>query len=793
MHPALPGVLCLVALTTLSRSAHAEPPAAAVGTRAVHEGARLLATAGLRGRFGDPVCREGETVKPHPRAAFTGALARAAAEPGALLIDTGGLLNPHAVARFAAASQPQTLAVLARDLGYDALTFGEEDLAAPRTRVLAVAEALEREGISYVLSNLSCRADGERLCERVRDAEDAPLILEAGSERLAFLAMLGPSALGRVAPSRAVGLSLAPLEQSLARQVVAARGAGATLVVATLDLAPGAALDLSRSLAPEARPDLLLLAGAGDTLLFGRPPSLVPALAAPPPSEGALVVRLGRSDAAPSGLDLLAAPLSVDPEATPAPAVRAFSDAIGAAYCAALGAPLAGGRLEAGRGPLDASGLTALTAAIMREAAGADVAILNREAVAADFTPSDPASLRQTDLYEALEYDEPLAVAEVPAAWLQKLLPAAARHALVTPGLHHAAADPDRPTLAELRVRGRPGLEGVTYRVVTLRFLAAGGDEALPPLPEGVRWRPWQPDAVVGTEDARQHGVRDLVVAALSRADPRDPRGVREDPADAPEWRLSGQLDGNLAGASVSNPAAYDAAQLTTRSAVALGAELRLEASATAPDWSWENAFFGNFRTQWTPADHSSEARFAEANDQLQLRSMASFRGLRGPTGGVWIPDPYLEVFTESELTRPDDRGWHWLLVRPTLGARFPLSPVLELKLQAGFQSTPLAPSDPLEPGAGAFLALKSIDLFPEATRALRLDGQVDFFWFDLFGDARWQLRGQLNLALDLGGPFALTFGTTWYAQADAHEDPGLALTATAGLRLKAMTRLLAR
>lgn len=793
MRPALLVGLCLVALTTLSRAANAELPATAVGTRAVHEGARLLATAGLRGRFGDPVCRGGETVKPHPRAAFTGALARAAAEPGALLVDTGGLLNPHAVARFGAASKPELLAFLARDLGYRALAFGEDDLGAPRTRVLAVAEALEREGIPYVLSNLSCSTDGIRLCERVRDASDPQLILEAGPERIAFLAMLAPSALSRVAPSRAAGLSLARPAEALHLQVRTAREAGATLVVATLDLAPEDALDLARTLPSDGRPDLLLLAGAGETLLFGRPPSLVPALAAPPLSDGALMVRLGRSDATPTGLDLLAAPLPVDAVATPAPAVRAFSDAIGDAYCAALGAPLAGGRLEAGRGPLDASGLTALTAALMREAAGADVAILNRAAVATDFAPSDPSTLRQTDLYEALAYDEPLAVAEVPAAWLQKLVPAAARHALVTPGLHHAAADPDRPTVAELRVRGRPGLEGVSYRVITLRFLAAGGDDALPPLPEGVRWRPWQPADVEGTEEARQHGVRDLVVAALTEADPRDPRAAREDPAATPEWRLSGQLDGNLAGASVSNPAGYDAAQLTTRSAVALGAELRLEASATAPDWSWENAFFGNFRTQWTPADDSAAARFVEANDQLQLRSMGSFRGLRGRSGGVWIPDPYLEVFAESELTRPDDRAWHWLLVRPTLGARFPLSPLLELKLQAGFQSTPLAPTDPLEPGAGAFLALKSIDLFPEATRALRLDGQVDFFWFDLFGDPRWQLRGQLNLALDLGGPFALTFGTTWYAQANPREDPGLALTATAGLRLKAMTRLLAR
>ena len=75
----------------------------------------------------------------------------------------------------------------------------------------------------------------------------------------------------------------------------------------------------------------------------------------------------------------------------------------------------------------------------------------------------------------------------------------------------------------------------------------------------------------------------------------------------------------------------------------------------------------------------------------------------------------------------------------------------------------------------------------------LRLDGQLDFFWLDFLDQDRWQTRGQLNVALDLGGPFALTFGTVFYAQDDAARAMGLALTATAGLRVGAVTRAIPR
>ena len=764
---------------------------------------RVVASAGLRGRLGDPLCRDGRAVEPHPAAAFLATVAEVGASPEAVVLDTGGLLNPHGVSRFVARDQPGVLAEVAPALGYDALALGEDDLGAPRGRVIALARLLAASGTPYAIHNLACSGSAGDLCDVVLDAADPARRVQVGGEDVAILALLDPKALQHVAPDRADGLTLTPIPTALPPLVRAARAAGASVVVAVLDLSAEAALALSRVLPADARPDLVLLPDAGADLLFARPATVRPALAAPAPGS-ALVVRVSRtaplaSDVAPprldgqadalrGGLDLVATPLAAPPNAVAAP-VAAFARAVGEAYCRAFDTPVAGGRLDPAR-PMDTPAMAELTARLVREFTGADVAILNPSAVASGFAPGDPRELTASDLYVALEYDEPLMVADVPVDWLLKVRQRSLVRGLLTPGLADKAPDAARMTHDQLRVRGRKPVGDATYRVATIRFLAAGGDDALPALPEGVAWRTLSAGGAGG--EMRYQSLRDAALAVLGRPSERDPRDVREDPDASPEWVLSAQLDGDFAGASVSNPDGQEAALLSTRTAATIGGDITLAASATSPRFSWESTFFGVFRTQWTSASTDSGG-FVEANDQLQLRTMASWRGLREDPADVWIPDPYLEVFVESELTEPDTRDWHWLLVRPTLGARFPLTDKLDLKVQGGLQASPLNPDGVVEPGLGMLVSLRPVLLAGTLKRGLRLDGQLDFFWLDFLDQDRWQTRGQLNVALDLGGPFALTFGTVFYAQDDAARAMGLALTATAGLRVGAVTRAIPR
>jgi len=167
---------------------------------------------------------------------------------------------------------------------------------------------------------------------------------------------------------------------------------------------------------------------------------------------------------------------------------------------------------------------------------------------------------------------------------------------------------------------------------------------------------------------------------------------------------------------------------------------------------------------------------------------MASYRGLRTTPGDVWVPDAYIEAFVESEFTRPDARDWHWLLIRPTLGARFPLTTEFEVKLQFGIQGQALHPGADAEVGAGVSVLLRPWSLLEAGGRSLTLEGNADFFCVDLLDQNRWQLRSQLDLALDLVGPVALTFGATLYAQQDGEQAMALAFSATAGFRLGAVT-----
>ena len=173
-------------------------PASAQLREDVRQAARVLATAGIAGRFAEPRCHEeGATAVPHAVASFTGELMHPGAD--ALIVDTGGLLAPHGVTRFANQAQPEQVASMVGELGYHALALGESDLSAPRARTLTVAQALRTRGLAYIATNLRCEP-GHPLCAVITDESDVPLPFDVGIERASVLAMLAPASLERVAP-----------------------------------------------------------------------------------------------------------------------------------------------------------------------------------------------------------------------------------------------------------------------------------------------------------------------------------------------------------------------------------------------------------------------------------------------------------------------------------------------------------------------------------------------------------------------------------------------------------------
>lgn len=746
---------------------------------------RIVSTAGVGGRFGRPLCEDGVTIAPVDEMAYLDTLAAEAHEVDApLLIDAGGLVVPHGVARFATEYDTEALAELVQALGYRAIAFGHRELATSRKTLVPLLRAIQARGVPVLASNLRCEGAAGMLCDVVHDATDELMLFERpGRAPIALAAFIDPTALEHVAPDRREGLSVAAIADALPAAVDRARALGATAFVAIVDLDVHHALELTHELPEDRRPEMLVLGRTGDEVLFARPPTVHPAIVVAP--RNGAVEAIIRPSVGPLPRQVVARPMTVRERLDTHP-VEDFLERIGPRYCHAWGHALSGGTLTT---PLDHDGFAELVANLMRLVAGADVAILNRAAVSRSFEGVEDRALTESDVHLALPFDEPLVYADVDRDWLEHLMDRAGPSDLVTPGLafDDDSDDSDDEEEGDIRVRGRSPVTRATYRIVTLRFLALGGDGSLPDLPP----QAYHP-LTLGDDEDDVETLRQMVrrlLASRSSVDPRD--RVRSIDGRA-EWILRGAVDGTFSGSSVTNPANFDAALLSRSSTLTLGIDVELHADADAPDFTWENGGTLSYRTQWTQSTAPGvSGAFTEAVDQLQLRSLFGYRGLRGRNSAFYVPDPYVEVFTETELTRPDSRNWHWLLFRPTVGARFPLADVLSVKLQAGLQSQLLSPTPTPQFGVGGVLTLTEWYLLRDGSRGVRLAGTADYFIADLGNTNAWQLRTTFDAAIDLIGPLALTLGVQVYAQEERDRAFGAAVDATAGIRLASLGRVI--
>ena len=438
-----------------------------------------------------------------------------------------------------------------------------------------------------------------------------------------------------------------------------------------------------------------------------------------------------------------------------------------------------------------------LVAEVIREAAGADVAILNRQALDGRWSPSQEGSLTASDVNIALEYDDPLQVAEVDERWLRSLARnAQERGRIVTPGLTWTGTGAG----IAVKVGGHPVEARARYRVVTIRFLAAGGDEDLvPPLGRLGSW-----------ETLGEASLRSTTLAFLETPRERDPRQGLPDAEGTLEWQFRADADLTFTGSSIGNPRrrctdemrrkdparcdadgflltdgmrvnAYDATQLSLADVITFGFNVNLAANAAAPDWTWQNTASFLYRTAWTERAGS----FVEAVDQIRARSTLSWRGLRQGGAAEWyLPDPTADLFIETEFTEPDGRGYHWFLTRPTLGFRFQLVDKLQLQINGGMQVQALQPGAQVEGGLGATMTLAPWDMIALDQQFARLAFTADYFLTFNDAQAHGVLRGTLDTSFDLAGPLALTLQANVYLEHQSAQEVGAAVSVTAGIRL---------
>jgi 2',3'-cyclic-nucleotide 2'-phosphodiesterase (5'-nucleotidase family) len=720
---------------------------------------RIVASAGVRGHLADARCDEDTSLSPAPFAQLAGEIAAALERvPLGFAFDAGGLLSPHGVARHGLAEAPARLAELVASLGYRALALGEDDLEAPLDDLAALARELRERGIPIVATNLVCADAARALCEGLVTAEDGVSLFHLGKLKLAFLAFTSPRALDHLAPEHAESLTLLPVEASLPRATKRARELGADVVIATIDDGVGAAafgraLSIAAKLAPDERPDFIMSARGGSEVMFARPMTQEPpVIAAPIGGLAQIDLRhVGQRDA----LDFRARMLA--PGEEPSPAVLAYLREIGPRFCASWGSALPSGALAR---PLDRDALLALVAGVARSATRADLIILPRDVVAQDFEPMRAGELTRADVEIGLLVDDPLVVADVDGKWLKALIKSAdVEKTLLFPGL-------------ELKEKGKPGErvtlfdavvddEGV-YRIVTTRPLERQGA----PLPPNAKFRP------------AGHAVRTSVLVFLGEERAGDPREAVVDPASTLEWYGRFTADANFGGTVVRNPGGYEESQLDRRDTIAFGVTSQADFGGASRAFGWENRFDLRYRVIKDEVQGT-----VEGDDFLSLISRAKWLGMRAERPKVYVPEPFTELYVESEFTQGPTRDFHHLFVRPTVGSVFRLIDPVLFSVRVGFQFEALDPNRVVEPGLGFRLEAANLEILKEGETKLVLRGFVDYFWSSFGRRDTHTLRSTVDVAFTLGKRFGAGVLLVVFGLRDEGRAFSVATNATAFLR----------
>jgi hypothetical protein len=681
--------------------------------------------------------------------------------PQALVLDTGDLLGASAVSRRAVQGDAPALARALRSTGLRALALGYRDLALPRETLTAAARALGAAGLPFVLSNLRCAPAAAALCAGVVDADDPPLLLETPAGPVAFVALLAPSALVRVARDRAADLQLLDPAATLRKVAPRARAAGAVMVVASYDAADRSSLDTALGLVTAlasggtaATHDLFLVNRLREGVRAVLTSQGIP-LVATEPRHAVVISPVGESRVRPA-------------QATEPPAeVVRYTATLSHKLCEALHRPLPGGQLEAS---LNRDQFAALLLDVMREAARADVAILNHNAVRAPgglFPLQD--HIDELAVTAALPFDDHLRVGRLPGALLGTLARSSHAARLYLRGI--------TVTDGRVLINGRPLDEQASYRVVTTGFLAQGGDGALGAAPPVLA-------VLASLVPLDGRGPRELLLDWLSQPHTGDITKLPLDPGRHPLWTLRWSLDAAYSSTSLSNPGAYTDAQLSRAASTALRGDLELRADADHPGFRFDNSLrlrYGVTRTRTItpPADSG----FTESADLIVQRSTLTQR-VRPRLPRPYDPQLYFEGYTESEFTRPMERSFHHLEVRASAGLRFTLFGRFQLQGGGGLDWELLSPGSLPMPVVVAGWSLPPTRLFSIRGRPAEAQTTLDVAWRDPGRTSDLLVRFNAKLSLPLWGALALVLGYDLFVREVSGMPRGVAGDATIGLRV---------
>ncbi len=763
----------------------------------------------LDGRFARPDCQTGRLGEPPTYARLVGVLGQVRADAAAagsvapVVLLGGNLAAPDLFGRSLLGHDEdgaRKVSKLLARAAYDAVALGHHDLALEPARLFALVDALAAGNLPVVATNLGCEGARASLCERAR----RHALVRRGGETIGILASISPSVMSGLGSESRSGLRLEDPLTSVRSAARSLRDRGATRV---LLLAQGprdgrglpelmalqrglGALEPGEGGARGPAVDVIFAGGLADddgnrALELLRRQGAPPAVGSPSGPAALARVRLTHDSRAGASGDVQAELLLVPAAAAeaeravePDPAVEALLTPELAAYCRENEQQLSP---PPTRGALSVDELLTYALEVLRRRAGAEVALVNRALFKPAAFPIE-GPITRGQLHAALPYRTVMGVARVTGATLASVLgPALGNPKAATVGLARRGSD--------LTVNGRPLNKARAYRVATISFVAAGGDDLIDA--DALPWRPL-PDA----PDLRD-AIAEFLRSETGRHDGDPSVDPRTDFGAPPSERLLlvGLADGGLdvADTRIDNGPGYGDPQLARGRQRVWKAEWTGILQTRHPRHESDSRL--NLVYGWTRSQPAGQpAASTETADLITFTSVYNYRGLRKEPAVPrrHVPDPYVRAGIEAELTRPprsetQTRGYHHLELTGTAGVLFTLTPALKVRAGAGARKellTSSAPAGHFRPVLEAGGTLSPLALATIGPLPVRAEGLVDYVHVDPAGGREHQLRASGKLSVPLLPLLFVTVGLDVFAVQRGEQGWAASYDTTLGLRV---------
>lgn len=744
----------------------------------------LIFASDLAGDFHGQDCAQKTPRKGAGLASLASAISSAKKDsPAQLVIGGGGLLGPASGARFLlhSVAGSRIAAELVKGAGIDVVSPGVQDFEVGRETLLTYFESLRASGVLPVLSNLRCAKENPALCKRL----DAEQIISRGGLRIGLLGVVPEDAPQRVGPGHLHGAQIVPWRELV--PVAKKLRPAVDVLIVEVDLSARFGIDQALALARD-----LDAAGAHAELLHvtrGDSPNggvmsmqlTSGTLLVGTPAGGAGVTRvtvqtrLAEGDANEKPRLTLSAQRVLAPVEPPSAELVARLAVQRQAMCEGWEAPIA----PLPQDGLDRAAVTRLVLSAMRSAARAEIALINTGAIHERGLPLRTATVHAVG--NVLPFSARVLVA---APTGQELTEALKKYADQGPAV---TLRMEGLTLKDgsLLINGRPLSSTERYRVVTIDFVAMGGN--------GLIADKLIPAARSELVDA---DLRHLVIEFLRQ---RGENSAVTEPLaldDRPLWRATSDIGVDVQNVTVHNPGTvYDRPQLVRQPSLAFKVDATARGEMDQPRHLVQlslRALYGQSWLRTVKPEEPPQWIGQETGDLINLLALYSYRGFSAMRPR--LPTPYVSLGLESEFNRPDTRAYHHFELSGATGVRVALPARITANLGIGVRSELLANSaseseSERDVARARFLVTTTLEmpkraLWPRLGNALLGEFSLNYNFTDPAQLRSHELRAISKLYVELGRPLYLTVGTELYVYRDRDHQAGVALDVNVGLKV---------